>query len=94
MLGLFDGLVVFAGNGSGEAYCFDANARVWTAAWISSPGDHMLLCTPWNLCAPRTETEPETGHVVEDQHSAQFNGRWRWLIGSPVSGDAGSPCAG
>lgn len=45
MLGLFDGLVVFAGNGAGEAYCFDADDRVWRAAWISSPDDHMLLGT-------------------------------------------------
>jgi hypothetical protein len=40
MLGLFDGLVIFAGNGAGEAYCFDAGDRVWRAAWNSSRDDH------------------------------------------------------
>jgi hypothetical protein len=45
MLGLFDGLVLFADNGGGEAYCFDASDRVWRAAWISSRDDHMLLGT-------------------------------------------------
>lgn len=45
MYGLFDGLVVFAGDGAGEGYCFDAGDRVWRAAWISSREDHMLLGT-------------------------------------------------